>query len=138
MPDMRMEMSKKNKYYIDKERKYELVHFCRQYNKWKMSLRDVEGWAVPPVEQTRVNTGNYVPDPTARAAAIKKFLSERIEMIEKAAYEADPELCDYIIRGVTNEMSYDQLFLLYKIPCGKDMYYDRRAKFFWILDKLRG
>ena len=137
MPDMRMDMSKKNKYYIDKDRKYELIHFCKQYPKWKSALFDVEGWSVPPVEQTKINTGNYVPDPVARAAAIKKFYSDRIDMIQKAAYQSDPELCEYIIKGVCWELPYDNLAMMYSIPCSRDTYYDRRAKFLWILDKLR-
>lgn len=138
MPDMRMEMSKKNKYYIDKERKYELIHFCRQYNKWKEALRDVDGWSTTLSDSERVNTGNYIPDPVARAAMIRKFYDDRLSMIKKAAYQADPELADYIIRGVCYEQTYDNLWLLHGIPCSRDTYYDRRAKFLWILDKLRG
>lgn len=137
MPDQRMKMSKKNKYYIDEHRKYELVHFCKQYPKWKDALRDVEGWSVPPKGE-KVNTGNYISDPTARTAAVRKFYKDRIDMIEKAAYEADSELWTYILRGVTQDLSFDNLYMVHKIPCSKDTYYDRRAKFFWILDKLRG
>lgn len=138
MPDMRMEMSPKNKYYIDKDRKYELIHFCRQYRKWKEALLDVEGWTTPPIKHDKVNTGNYISDPTARAAAIRKFYLDRLEMIEHAANEADPALADYIVRGVCYESTYDNMRLFLNIPCSRDTYYDRRAKFLWILDKLRG
>lgn len=138
MPNMRMEMSKKNKYYIDKDRKYELVHFCKQYPKWKEALRDVEGWSKIPIFRERVDHGGYISDPTARTAAIKEFYQERIGMIEKAAYAADEYLCDFIIKGIVYELSYDNLVLRHNMPCSRDMYYDRRAKFLWILDKLRG
>lgn len=138
MPDMRMEMSKNSKYYIDKDRKYELIHFCRQYPKWKEALRDVQGWSVKPLENDKVNTGNYISDPVARAAAIRKFYTDRMGLIEKAAYDADQELCDYIVKGVTEDLSYENLLLIHRIPCCRDVYYDRRAKFLWILDKLRG
>ncbi len=138
MPDMRMEMSKKNKYYIDKERKYELIHFCRQYKKWKEALRDVQGWSMVPSESEKVDHGGYISDPVARAAAVRKFYTDRLEMIEEAAYKADPELSDYIIKGITEDLSYDNLLLVHKIPCCKDVYYDRRAKFLWILDQMRG
>lgn len=138
MPDMRMEMSKNNKYYIEKHRKYELIHFCKQYPIWKAALFDVQGWATAPQSNERVNNGGYISDPTARAAAIKKFYNDRIGMIEKAAYEADKDLCSYIIMGVTEDMTYDHLWLVHHIPCSRDMYYDRRAKFLYILDKLRG
>lgn len=138
MPDIRMEMSKRNKYYIDKERKYELIHFCRQYTKWKEALYDVQGWSTAPTDQDKVDTGGYISDPTARAAAIRKFYLDRMAIIEEAAYKADPELCDYIIKGVTTDATYDNMLMMHNIPCSADTYYDRRAKFFWILDKLRG
>ncbi len=138
MPDMRMEMSKNSRYYIDKHRKYELVHFCRQYQKWKEALRDVDGWSTAPSGNDRVDHGGYVPDPTARAAAVRKFYLDRLEVIERAAYRADPELCNYIIKGVTMGLTYDNLHMVHHIPCSRDTYYDRRAKFFWLLDKLRG
>lgn len=136
MPDMRMEMSKNNKYYIDKHRKYELIHFCKQYPKWKAALFDVEGWSTSSRDE-RVDHGGYVSDPTARAAAIRKFYMDRIGMIDKAAYEADKDLAGYIVQGVTKGLSYDNLLMMHRIPCSRDTYYDRRAKFLWILDKLR-
>lgn len=139
MPNQRMEMSKKSKYYIDKDRKYELIHFCHQYPKWKEALRDVQGWSLPAQFGTeKVNTGNYISDPVARAVAVSTFYKDRMEMVEKAAYDCDPELCDYIIKGVTEDLTFDNLLMIHKIPCSRDTYYDRRAKFLWILDKLRG
>jgi len=136
MPDMRMDMSKNSKYYIDRERKYELVHFCKQYKKWKEALRDVWGWSNPP-KGDKVNTGNVTVDPVARAAAVRKFYWDRIKMIEDAAYKADPDICQYIVKGVTESLTYDNLYMIHGIPCSRDTYYDRRAKFFYILDKLR-
>ena len=138
MPNQRMQMSKKNKWYIDGHRKYELVHFCKQYNKWKEALASVDGCSTAPSEADKVDHGGYIPDPTARAAAVRKFYKDRIEMVEKAAYEADSELWEYIIKGVTQDMTFDTMYMMYRIPCSRDTYYDRRAKFFWILDGMRG
>jgi hypothetical protein len=59
-------------------------------------------------------------------------------MIEKAAAEADNALCDYILKAVTEELSYTYLKSKLKIPCGKDMYYDRYRRFFWLLNQARG
>lgn len=137
MPDMRMEMSKKSKYYIDKHRKYELIHFCKQYSKWEEALKDVEGWSISPVGQEKVNDGGYVSDPVARAAAVRKFYSDRIDMVDNAAKEADQYLWRYIVMGITKDLTYENLLIFYKIPCSRETYYDRRAKFLWILDKRR-
>lgn len=132
------EMSPRNEYYIDKHRKYELMHFCKQYKKWKAALADVQGWSTHPTEQDKVDHGGYVSDPVARAAAIRKFYSDRIGMIEKAAYDADASIARYIIKGATEDINYDNLRLIHKIPCGKEMYYNRLQKFYWILDQRRG
>ena len=58
-------------------------------------------------------------------------------MIEKAALDADECLYPYILKAVTEGLSYTYLKSKTDIPCGKDMYYDRYRRFFWILDGLR-
>ena len=63
-------------------------------------------------------------------------LRERCELIEQTAIEADPDLYPYILEGVTAEYaSYKYLRQVKEIPCGKNMYYDRRRKFYWLLSK---
>jgi hypothetical protein len=68
---------------------------------------------------------------------LRTFYSERIELIEKIAKEADPYLYPYIIKAVTEELSYTYLKAKLDIPCGKDMYYDRYRRFFWLLSEAR-
>jgi hypothetical protein len=80
---------------------------------------------------------NAPGDPTAKCAIKKAFYAERIDLIERIAMEADPYLHKYILRAVTEELSFTYLKTVLNIPCGKDMYYDRYRKFFWLLDKAR-
>lgn len=84
-----------------------------------------------------IPTDNLPSDPTAQRALIKAFYSERIKLIERIALEADPCLHDYIIKGITEGRSYTYLKTIMGIPCGKDMYYDRYRKFFWLLSESR-
>lgn len=58
---IRPEISKKNRYWIDKHRYYELKHFCLQYPTWKkahssldvvMSMLDEGCVAIVPVDTT--------------------------------------------------------------------------------------
>jgi hypothetical protein len=79
--------------------------------------------------------GRY--DPTGARATARAYYSERIKLVEQAAQEADKYLWHYILRAVTEGLSYTYLKTKLDMPCGKDMYYDRYRKFFWILDKLR-
>lgn len=58
-------------------------------------------------------------------------------MIEKAALEADDKLYSYILKAVTENLSYAYLKTRLDIPCSKDTYYDRYRRFFWLLNKYR-
>lgn len=133
---IRPELSKKNKYWINRHRYYELKHFCLQYPIWTEALASLTALGAKSVEWEKVST-NEKKDPTERCAEARLYYLERIEMIEKAAKEADLGLWDYILKAVTEGLSYDHLLARYDIPCSKDMYYDRYRKFFWILNKLR-
>jgi hypothetical protein len=63
--------------------------------------------------------------------------AERIKVIETAAKEADEFLYPYLLKAVTEGLSYPYLKTKMNIPCGKDMYYDRYRKFFWLLSESR-
>lgn len=134
---IRPEISKKNKYWISKHRHYELKHFCLQYKDWKKAYAKYSDRSIPLSMIERTPSSNTTSDPTATRALMKSYYSERIGLIEKAAKEADRYLYEYIIKGVTEELSYTYLRSKLDIPCGKDMYYDRYRRFFWILNKIR-
>lgn len=135
---IRPEVSTKNKYYIDKHRHYELKHFCLQYPTWKKTYVELNNVGISVSSIDRMPTSNLPGDPTAIRAVAKAQLYERIEMIENIAREADDYLWQYILKAVTENLSYTYLKTKFDIPCGKDMYYDRYRKFFWLLNKVRG
>lgn len=135
---IRPELSVKNKYYIDKHRHYELKHFCLQYPIWKKAYIDLDNVGVTISSIERQPSDNSHGDPTAKKAIVRAQLIERIEMIERIAKEADDYLWQYILKAVTENLSYTHLKTKFDIPCGKDMYYDRYRKFFWLLSRVRG
>ena len=135
---IRPEISEKSKYWIDKHRHYELKHFCLQYPEWKRAYAESSEVSLPSAMGERIPSSNIPGDPTAKRATTRAYYSERIKMIEKVAMEADQALCDYILKAVTEELSYTYLKSKLKIPCGKDMYYDRYRRFFWLLNQARG
>ena len=134
---IRAEVSIKNKYWIDKHRHYELKHFCLQYPTWKKLYSDFNNSSISLSTIDKMPTSNLPGDPTAKRALMKAHYSEKINLLERAAKEADRYLYEYIIKGVTENLSYTYLKSKYDIPCGKDMYYDRYRRFFWILNDLR-
>lgn len=134
---IRPEISIKNRYYIDKHRHYELKHFCLQYPKWKKAYvecldRDI---SIARIEGALSQEGIY--DPTARRAVTRAYYSERIKLLETVAKKADKYLWHYILRAVTEGLSYTHLKVKLDMPCGKDMYYDRYRRFFWLLSEVR-
>ena len=135
---IRAEISEKNKYWIDKHRHYELKHFCLQYPSWKRAYMNVDSASIMSSAVERVPATNVPGDSTAKKAITKAYYSEKIDLIEKVAKETDRYLCDYIIKAVTEGLSYTYLKARLGIPCGKDMYYDRYRKFFWLLSEARG
>lgn len=134
---IRAEVSLKNKYWIDKHRHYELKHFCLQYPAWKKAYADFSDASITLSTIERVPTSNLPGDPTAKRAIMKAKYAEKIDIIEKAAKEADRYLYEYILKAVTEGLSYNYMRSKLDIPCSKDMYYDRYRRFFWILSESR-
>jgi hypothetical protein len=82
-------------------------------------------------------SGGGPGDLTAKYAIRKAHYSEKINLIEKTAVEADQDLCVYILKAVTEGLSYTYLKTRLEIPCSRDMYYDRYRRFFWLLSESR-
>lgn len=135
---IRAEISENNKYWISKHRYYELKHFCLQYPDWKKAYAALDALTIksPILEELRA-ASNVPNDPTAKWGMARAFYSERIDMLQRVAIETDRELYSYILKAVTEDLSYSYLKSRLEIPCGKDMYYDRYRKFFWLLSKER-
>lgn len=134
---IRPEISLKNKYWIDKHRHYELKHFCLQYPAWKKAYASCNETSIASSAAERLPSSNIPGDPTAKQVTMKLYYQERINLIEKTAKDADKELYTYILKAVTEELSYTYLKSKLKIPCGRDMYYDRYRRFFWLLSNAR-
>lgn len=132
---IRPELSKKNKYWVDKHRYYELKYFCLQYPLWKKVCESLDGTVLNSYDLT---PGSGSPgDPTGRCVDLRSIYLEKIQMIERSAIGADPYIASYILKAVTEGRSYDYLKSRLEIPCGRDLYYDRYRRFFWLLDQAR-
>lgn len=134
---IRPEVSIKNRYYIDKHRHYELKHFCLQYPRWKRAYIDCLDPDTPMSMVDGAQDPGGVYDPTSTRAVTRAYYSKRMQLIEEVAKDADKYLWQYILKGVTEGLSYTYLKTKLGIPCGKDMYYDRYRRFFWLLSEIR-
>lgn len=129
------ELSERNKYWIEKHRYYELKHFCLQYPFWKKAY--VLCLASDKSKSDITIKTNSVSKPTEECALKRVFYSDRMDMVEQAAMDADEFLSSYILKAVTTGLSYDALRVQTNIPCSRDVYYEYYRKFFWLLDKTR-
>lgn len=126
----------KEKYEVSKHRFQEIYHHCMQYKEWKDELRYCEDTvkSIGAMNEGRASGGT---GSATEQLAIKRIkLREKCELIEQTAIEADAEIYPYILKGVTEEFaSCKYLKEVCGMPCGKDMYYDRRRKFYWLMSK---
>lgn len=129
---LRARLSINNKYYVETHRYYELKHFCLQYNNWIKEYRELDGYG---------KNDNDLPkdhdDPTYDTAEKRILYFNKMQLVEQTAIAADSEIHSYILKGVTEGRSYNYLKTMMNIPCGKDLYYDRYRRFFWLLNKAK-
>ena len=125
----------KEKYNISKHRFAEVYHFCMQYNEWQDELK-YKIDTVKSVEITDMPLTHSNGDSTSRLACRRAELNRKCELVEQTAIEAAPEFYNYLLKAVTNEgITFNYLKSVMVIPCGRDMYYDRRRKFYWLMSK---
>lgn len=123
-------------YGISRNRYEELKAFCLQYEEKKSKisrLKRQEGNDGQP-------KGNHTGNPTEEMAIRNVTYQRDCEMIEQAAIAASADIYPYIIKSVTNDLSY--AFVEYdeklgKIPVGKTEFYAIRRLFYHNLDKMK-
>jgi hypothetical protein len=105
---------------------------------WKKAYAALEELTIssPMLEEFR-SSKNMPSDPTAKWGIARAYYSGKMDMVKKAAASADEDLYIYILKAVTEDLSYNYLKTRLGMPCSKDMYYDRYRKFFWLLSKER-
>ena len=107
-----------------RKRYLELRYFALQYPEWKRKYAELDGCAglaSRGADILRVNASK-IADRTAEIAIQRKLLSDYIRMVEQA---------------VTANLTLVALKQVYDMPCERDMFYDRRRKFYWALSRVR-
>ena len=118
---------------MSKYRYLELKYFALQYSEFKERLKILEGKNFPEriFPKTKLNGySDYVPKLVSEIIDVKK----KIEIIEKAALTCDEQIGRFILQAVTKNLSFTQMKMRENLPCERDMFYDRRRRFFKALD----
>ena len=135
---IRANISKKNPYFIESHRYYELKHHCLQYPDWVRKIREIENTLIPSASIFGIESDDTEwHDPTGNAATSLAYLKRNIAMVDQAAIKADPSIAYYIMKSVTEGASYTYLRTTLGMPCGKGYFYKAYRKFWWILSHDR-
>ena len=119
------------KYEISLNRFRELKYFCLQYDDKKRELNNLTFISAPRIDGQP--HGNKTSDATALKAMRIAELKKDVELIEQCAISADSTIYQYIITNVTKGLAYEFL----GVPMGKNQFYAKRRKFFWLLNKSK-
>lgn len=120
---------KLDKYNISPEKYRELKYFCKQYEEKKANIQ----YGITAINQDKSGASDGIGSPTeAQALRNERYLKE-VELIEQTAIEVDSELKEYIIKAVTQDLTYEYL----NVPCGRRQFYTKRRQFFYLLSQKR-
>lgn len=126
---------KTGKWKISAHEFYMAMHFAYQYHEWKKELTGLTDTS-KAITYSDMPKGNLNPDPTGDLVERREKLVRNIDIVERSAREADPELYEWLMLGVTNDgVNYESLRTLKGIPCSRNTYYERRRKFYYLLSK---
>lgn len=134
---IRPEVSRQNKYHISKHRYYELKHFCLQYPDWKRSYQALNYTIANPAVNDICIRSDRETDMVSKLVETRLYYASKLDLIEKAAFATDPIIGPYILKAVTEGISYEILKVRENVPCGKDAYYELYRRFFWLLHRSR-
>lgn len=120
---------------MSKEAFLQALYFAYRYQEFKDILEEMGDGskALSYDGQPRgTSAGSSLEDLAIKRAKI----SAKIDLIESSVYEADPDLFMWLLKGVTSDsVGYNYLHFQLHMPCGRNQYYDRRRKFYYILSK---
>lgn len=123
-------------YGISRNRYKELQAFCLQYDEKKSKIKR----GISAVNYDGMPKGSSRQDSLELNAIQNVTYQKDCEMIEQAAVKAAPEYYQYIIRSVTQGLSYP--FIEYdedlgRIPVSKTDFYSARRLFYHYLDLMK-
>lgn len=123
-------------YGISANRYKELKAFCLQYSEKKYKINR----GIGSVTSDGMPKGGTRKDKLESMAIRNVIYEQDCKMIEQAAIAASGEIYPYILRSVTQDLSYQ--FIEYddnlgRIPVGPNEFYGYRRLFYHYLDKLK-
>ena len=124
------------KYKLSKHEFLNAYHYALRYQEWTDEYKALSDTVkAVTYENADMPHGEAPQNPTEDAAIKRENLMNKIRLINETVFEADSSIYPYLLKAVTNENVTYAILLAEGIPCGKDYYYDRRRKFYFLLSQ---
>ncbi len=125
----------RGRYKLTKHEYMKAYHYAMCYNLWADEYAALADTA-KAINYDDMPRGHDMRDVTAEAAERRVELYRKISLIQDTVKEAEPSIAEDLLFAVTNEgVTFEYLQTVRQMPCGKDMYYDRRRRFYYLLNK---
>lgn len=123
------------KYKLSKHEYLKAYHYALCYNDWRLEYAALSD-NMKAIRYSDMPHGNGPGDLTELYGQKRAELSEKMHNVESAALEADPDIGEFILYAAINEgVTFKYLQSEKHIPCSHNLYYDRRRKFYYLLNK---
>ena len=124
--------TERSRWWIPKEDFKTAVHWALRYPLWvaELSIEPDTSRAIV-YDKDKVQTSNDF-DATCELAMRREELSRKKDLLENVVRIAGPEIYKYLLIGVTEGLTVDEL-IDKGMPCSKDYYVDRRQRFYYEL-----
>ena len=127
---------KLKKYGLSEHRIKEIKEFCYQYPEWELKVnanRDV----LKAVKYDGMPSGTGIGRPTEAISLENVELEELMKIVEDSAKEADYEIWQWILAGVTDPFNTFNRLKGRGMPCERDKYYEGRRKCYFLVSCKR-
>lgn len=127
---------KRNDWQLSKHEFYFVYHYALQYTEWNDMVNAIASIDTPDPDESDMPKGNGISDTTFRKAVKISKYKDKMRMIENLVRETDATIYCWLLKGVTTEgCTYNYLKMVMNIPCGKNYYYEKKRKFYYLLSK---
>lgn len=112
-----------------------VIHYCKQYPMWEQELSiTLDQSRAIRYDRDRVQSSNNY-DPTSEPAIKRADIARKKEVVDNTAKSIAGVMYKWLILGVCYDMPY---YVLKQkgIPCGKNMYYDKRRQFYYAMSQI--
>lgn len=124
----------KGRYKLASEEYKLAVHWCRCYKVWVKELETPPDTSKAIVyDKDKVQTSGGF-DSTAELAIRREELAKKVRLIKDVARMTTPDLWPWLIKGVTEDYTAEQL-IQQGMPCSRNLYYLKKHQFYYLLAK---